>query len=137
MFTSMLGDLKGYFGKAFVMAVWLPVGVFASALAVVLAPGTALLQAIQSMWNSSNLEKASLLAIEFLLVVTLVAYMLQQLQVPVTQFFEGYWEGWPILNLWGAWKKKSCAKALQTLDERIDYLDEQIPLAEKEGGKRR
>jgi hypothetical protein len=133
MFTTILGDLKGYFGKAFIMSVWLPVAVFISGLAAVIAPGTAFMQAIQTAGTEADLKETSLLAIALFLAVTLIAYIIQQLQVPITQFFEGYWDKWPILNRWGNARKKRYLGQLTVLNNRINYLDEQIPLEEMEG----
>lgn len=130
MFTTYLGELREYVGKGFVLAVWLPVLTFASALFVVYQVGRGSLNAAWSSWLILPLDGQVVQIIEFLAVVTLVAYVVHQLEVPITRFFEGYWESWPFLSNLGHWKAERYKRYLAALDKQIEHLEE-VPAGQK------
>jgi hypothetical protein len=133
MFSTFIGELRGYFGKAFVLAVWLPVFVFASLSLVVYLLGSGSLEVVWQHWRSLQLDEQIVLAIAFLAPVTLFAFVIHYLQVPITRLFEGYWEGWPGLRALGRWKRERHQKQAQTLDERLGQLGQEIPALEQGG----
>ncbi len=127
MFTSILGELKGWFGRAFVLAVWLPVFVFASAAAAVYLAGAGRLASFAAAWAQWGADQKIITSAEFLLAVTLVAYALDFAQVSVTRLFEGYWPGLPPLRALAGWRRRRYGRALDALTERVEELSEQIP----------
>jgi hypothetical protein len=132
MFTSILGELKGWFGRAFVLAVWLPVFVFASAGAAVWLAGAGRLASFADAWAQWRADEKLILSAEFLLAVTLAAYAVDFAQVSVTRLFEGYWSGLPLLRSFGERRRRRYERVLATLDERLEELSEQIPAEEVE-----
>ena len=73
MFSTYLGELKGYVGKAFVLAVWLPVFVFASLGMVIYLEGSGSLGSAWQRWNALTVGGQGVLAMEFLIAVTFKA----------------------------------------------------------------
>jgi len=130
MFTTYLGELREYIGKGFVLAVWLPVLAFASVLFVVYQAGRGSLNAAWSSWLILPLGGQLVQVIEFLAVVTLVAYVIHQLEVPITRFFEGYWQSWPFLSNLGHWKAERYKRYLAALDKQIEK-SEDVPAGQK------
>lgn len=131
MFTSTLGELKDWFGRAFVLAVWLPVFIFASAGAAVWLAGAGRLASFADAWGQWRADEKLILSAEFLLAVTLAAYAVDFAQVSVTRLFEGYWSGLPLLRSFGERRRRRYERLLAPLDERLGQLSEQIP-AEKD-----
>jgi hypothetical protein len=132
VFSAFLGELKGYFGKAFMLAVWLPVFVCVSAGLVVVLVGHNALGSAWKQWLELKIEGQGVLAVAFLMAITLVAFIIHYLQVPISRLYEGYWDDWPILRRLGQWKRKRYANQLTALDERLDALAEQIPTLEQD-----
>ena len=131
VFTSLLGELKGWFGRAFLLAVWLPVFVFAGlGLAVYLA-GAGRLASVAGAWAQWDADEKIILSAEFVVAVTLVAYALDFAQVFITRLFEGYWAELPLLRPLGDWRRRRYERALRRLDERLEQLSEQIPALEE------
>lgn len=133
MFTSILGELKGWFGRAFVLAVWLPVFVFASAGAAVYVAGAGSLSSLSAAWAGRGADEKIVLSAGFVLAVTLVAFALDFAQASVTRLFEGYWPALPILRSFARWRRRRYERSLGPLDERLGELSEQIPGEEDEG----
>lgn len=130
LFTSLAGELKGWVGKAFVMAVWLPVLVFACAgLAVYLAGAGALASAPAEWARRGADDKAIFLAV-FVGVVTLAAFVLDFAQVPLVRLFEGYWAELPLLRQVGRRRQRRYERDLARMDERLEQLSEQLPASE-------
>lgn len=91
MFATLLQELRGYFGRAFVLGAFLPTAVFVGtnvALGLEIGPG---LSRTSNDWNnlSGTLKGLAILAVFVVLIV--VAYVLYSLQYVVTRLFEGYW----------------------------------------------
>lgn len=131
VFTSLLGELKGWFGRAFLLAVWLPVFVFAGlGLAVYLA-GAGRLASVAGAWAQWDADEKIILSAEFLVAVTLVAYALDFAQVLITRLFEGYWAELPLLRPLGDWRRRRYRSEVERLDKRLEKLSERIPALEE------
>ncbi len=133
MFSSFLGELKGYFGKAFVLAVWLPILLFTSAGLAVYLAGAGILRVSWERWLGLQIEDKVLLAAAFLITVTLTAFVIDHMQVPITRMFEGYWDDVTGLRAFGRFKRRRCERQLNLLDARLEVLAEEIPTLEQNG----
>lgn len=127
MFTSLLGELKGWFGRAFLLAVWLPVFVFASAVTAVYLAGAGALTSSAAMWAQWRVDEKIILSAKFIIVVTLVAFVLDFAQVSITRLFEGYWDDLPLLRTFGRWRRQRYEREISRLNQRLDHLSEKIP----------
>ena len=127
MFTSLLGELKNWFGRAFLLAVWLPVFVFASAATAVYLAGAGALTSSAVMWAQWGLDAKIILSATFIVVITLVAFVLDFTQVSITRLFEGYWAELPLLRTFGRWRRQSYEREISRLDQRLEHLSEKIP----------
>ena len=127
MFTSLLGELKNWFGRAFLVAVWLPVFVFASAATAVYLAGAGALTSSAVMWAQWGLDEKIILSASFIIVVTLVAFVLDFAQVSITRLFEGYWDELPLLRTFGRWRRQRYEREISRLNQRLDELSERIP----------
>ena len=134
MFTTTLSSLKDWFGRAFVLAVWLPVFVFASAAVAVYLAGAGRLASSASAWAQWRADEKLIISAEFLLAVTLAAYALDFSQVTITRLLEGYWPGLPLLRSLTRWRTQRYEREVARLDQRLELLSEQIP--EEEDGRR-
>jgi hypothetical protein len=137
MFTSIVGELigqlKGWFGRAFLLAVWLPVFIFASAGAAVYLAGAGGLGTFAAAWAQWQAADKAVVSALFVLAVSLVAFVLEFAQVSITRLFEGYWSGVPLLRSFGGRRRRRFERALETLDRRLEELSELIPAEETAG----
>jgi hypothetical protein len=133
LFTSIMGELKGWFNRAFLMAVWLPVCVFASAATVVYLAGAGELASGAAAWAQWQTDEKVILVAEFVIVITLVAFGLEYVQVSITRLFEGYWTELPVLRSFGQWKRRRYELEINSLDRRLEYLSQEIPELEAAG----
>lgn len=130
MFTSLLGELKGWFGRAFLLAVWLPVFIFASAASVVYLAGAGAAVFGATAWARGGVDDKIVLSAEFILAVTLVAFVVDYVQVPITRLFEGYW---PALRPLERWRRRRYERALGQLDDRLNRLGKEVLALKAEG----
>jgi hypothetical protein len=131
MFTSIVGELigqlKGWFGRGFILAVWLPVFIFASAAAAVYLAGAGGVGTFAAVWAQWSAGDKALVSAEFVLAVSLVAFALEFAQVSITRLFEGYWSGILLLRSFGDWRRRRFERTLARLNERLEQLSELIP----------
>ena len=85
---------------------WLPVFVFASAAAAVYLAGAGALTSSAAVWAQWRADEKIILSAEFIIVVTLVAFVLDFAQVSITRLFEGYWADLPLLRTFGRWRRR-------------------------------
>lgn len=128
MFTSLLGELKGWFGRAFLLSVWLPVFIFAGAGLSVYLAGAGTLASAFDIWDQWSADRKAIFTAVFILVVTLIAFALEFAQVSITRLFEGYWADFALLSSLGRWRRRRYERTLERLDSRLDHLSEQIPM---------
>src|SRR2546423_2191831 len=126
MFSTFLSELRGYLGKAFILATWVPVLIFASAsVAIYLAGNRSLGQAWQ-IWLNLTLGGQGMLTIEFLGIVTFIAFIFYSVQIPVTQLFEGYWNRIPGLRILEKKKREYYKRFLEKQDGRIQQIADEV-----------
>ena len=90
MFTTFLDQAKNYLGKAFILAVWIPVFIFSVSLATVYFAGTNSFILNWEKWLKLATETKLTLGFISLVIITLIAFIIHYLQVPITRLFEGY-----------------------------------------------
>src|SRR5207249_413363 len=95
MFSSFFGPIKESLGKAFLLTVWLPVLIFASATVTVYLIANRSLNYTWQNWLTLSLGGQGLVTIGFLMVTTLVAFAFYYVMGVISQLFEGYWEKIP------------------------------------------
>ena len=131
MFSTFLGQVNEYFGKAFIIAVWMPLLVFAGTLFTVYFVATNSLAATWQKWILLNTQAQLVLGFIFLIVITLIAFIIHYLQVPISRFFEGYWSKLPLLSILRSWKCQQYKCQLSNRWQKIEQLEEEIPVLEK------
>jgi hypothetical protein len=116
MFSTVLQELKGYFGRGFLLAVFFPVLLFESASLALFFESTQGLKATLAAWEAFSLQTQALLLVGGLAIAVILAYFLRNLQYSITRLFEGYWSQIPVL--------RSLRNARVDLHRRRwDYLD--------------
>lgn len=133
MFSNFFGEIKGYFGKPFIPAVWMPLLIFSGAILAVYFTGQgSLVTNWQEFWTF-NIEIKILLVSTFLIIVTLIALVVHYLQVPISRLFEGYWQAIPFfLSVVASRKKNYYQKQFLRYFNILDTLEESIPSLEQE-----
>lgn len=90
MLGTFLDKLSGFFGLRFVIAFWSPSCIFFGTIiglvGVVLGPPV-----ILSWWSHLDFTEQVLFVSVILLVITLLAYLLEAISVPLTNLFAGNW----------------------------------------------
>jgi hypothetical protein len=115
---TFLDKLGGFFDRRFVIAFWAPAFVVLGLLGSIAAFRVDLDRVIAA-WTSASAALQVLSAFAALLLVTLVAFLLQALVVPVVRLFEGF--GWPE---WLAdWMTSEQTRVFHKLQMRIDVTD--------------
>jgi hypothetical protein len=110
MLGTFLDKLNNLFDRRFVITYWSPIfiglGLMVGLIGSLIGFSTAL-----GWWTQRNVTEQVLLGVSVLLVITVLAYLLETLTIPLIRLYEGYWpKGW--LTGW-AWtlqetrKKKS------------------------------
>ncbi len=128
MFNKFLSEIKGYFGKAFVLAVWLPVLIFAVALVTVCMAGDNSPETVWQQWQQwADMNKSLLPATIFLFAVTLIAFVIHYLQVPITRLFEGYWPFWSLFKPLRRWKRHYYGRKWKQIEESWLKVSRDIP----------
>lgn len=90
MFSTFLAKTKDYLGKAFILAVWIPVLIFSGSVTTVYLAETNSLISTWEKWLKLGTETKLTLAFISLVIITLIAFIIHYLQVPISRFFEGY-----------------------------------------------
>jgi hypothetical protein len=91
VFSTVVEQLTGYFGRSFVLAAFVPTFVFTC---VSLALGFEIADGLRTSfhaWDSLSGQLQAFSVVGLLIVVTLFAYLLANLQFTITRLFEGYW----------------------------------------------
>ncbi len=99
MFSTVLQELKGYFGRDFMLSAFSPLLIFSGASLALFFEITQGLGAALAMWEklSALIQVVALLA--GLVVVAFLAYLTDNFQYSITRLFEGYWSRIPLLSL--------------------------------------
>lgn len=116
MFSTVLTELKSYFGRDFLLGVFFPVLMFVGLSLALLFEITSGLSSSITAWEKLSLQTQGLLVLSLLVASTLASYLIYNFQYVVTRFFEGYWSRVPLL---GRWRNKRVLFHQQ----RWDYLN--------------
>lgn len=115
MFSTVLQELKGYFGRDFLLAAFFPVLLFAGLSLALYAEVVWGVAAALAQWEQTGATIRLLLTLGGLLAVAVCAYLLYNGQYILIRLFEGYWPRWlhGLRNRRAEWHKK-----------RWEHLDE-------------
>jgi hypothetical protein len=127
---TFLDRLGGLFDRRFVVAFWAPAFVALGLLACVAALRVDL-ERIIAAWSSAGTVHQVLSAFMGLLAVTLIAFLLQALVVPIVRLFEGFgWPGWL-----ADWMTRQQTRVFDDLEERAHFDEVPVSQALKQVGK--
>ena len=131
MFSAFLGGVKGYFGKGFVLAVWVPVLIASFAILMTVAGTQAKLECYWKNWLALGSELQTFVGIIVFFIITLIAFFLHHLQLQITQFFEGYWPEIGAIGKFKYWKRRRYIHQFRNIHAFLKILGEKIPLLEE------
>lgn len=135
MFSTVLQNLKTYFGdsfgQAFILGVFLPVLIFVSlSLALYLEITQGLGTAIAAWDKLSGLNQFLLVLAELIFVLVL-AYLIYNFQYSFIRLFEGYWPNWrPVNYLRGRFVERQ-RKRWNSLDDQAHSIWNTRPASAK------
>jgi len=97
MLGTFLDKLNVFFDRRFMIAYWSPIfigsGLVAGLVAILIGPSSAL-----GWWTGRTGTEQILLGVGALLVITVLAYLLEALTIPVVRLYEGYWPRGSLTN---------------------------------------
>ena len=126
MFSTFLQELRGYLGKGYLLAVFVPTLLFATAhLLIYLEISQGLGQAWQQ-WTSLSTDAKIILPLIGLIGLAFLAYLVHNLQLPITRLFEGYWNNWPILRWLQEPRRRRYLTEWIYLNERVATLEQSV-----------
>lgn len=91
MFSTMLQELKGSFGRAFVLSAFFPLLVFSAASLALFLEATQGLGNALAAWEKIPVLTQSLVLVAGLVPLVFLAYFSYNFQYLITRLFEGYW----------------------------------------------
>ncbi len=104
MLGTFLDKLNVFFDRRFMIAYWSPIfiglGLVAGLVAILIGPSLALV-----WWTGRSGTEQILLGVGALLVITVLAYLLEALTIPVVRLYEGYWPKGSLTN-WACQRQK-------------------------------
>lgn len=99
MFSTFLQEVRGYLGKGFLLSVFIPTLIFASAHAAIYLELSLGLGVAWRRWATFSTEAKAMLILAALISLTFFAYVIHNLQLGITRLFEGYWDSWVLSRL--------------------------------------
>ncbi len=103
MFATVLQELKGYFGRSFLLAVFFPVLFFVGSSLVIYLEITYGLGTAITMLGKLPLFTQTLLLLSALAAIATLAYLVANFQYSINQLFAGYWPHLPLFNNLRGW----------------------------------
>jgi hypothetical protein len=110
MLVAFLDKVGGFFDRRFMVAFWAPFFLFTACAAGTFAFARGGTASLISEWNAQDASTQALLALGYLLIITVGAYLLQAFASPIISFYEGYWPGWMIFLI--HWSQVTMQKSL-------------------------
>jgi hypothetical protein len=102
---TFLEKLNVFFDRRFMIAYWSPIfigiGLAAGLVTVLIGPSAAL-----GWWAGRSGTEQILLGVGILLVITVLAYLLEALTIPIVRLYEGYWPKGRLTN-WACTMQKA------------------------------
>lgn len=98
MFSSVLQELKGYFGRDYLLGVFFPVLLFVSANVALYLEVTTGLKTAVLQWDRLPVSVQVLIVLGSLTAVAVISYSIFNFQYVITRLFEGYWRHIPLLS---------------------------------------
>lgn len=98
MFSTLLQEIKVYFGRDFMLAVFFPILFFVSASLALFLEISQGWSAALVEWEKTPLLTQMLALASVLVLVTLFALIIYNFQFVISRLFEGYWARVPILR---------------------------------------
>ncbi|MFN8490281.1 MAG: hypothetical protein U0350_22025 [Caldilineaceae bacterium] len=131
MTTTFLQELRGYLGKGFFLAVFIPTMLFGFVhLTLYLEIAWGLLQAWQR-WADLPSEAKVILGLVGLSGLAFFAYLIHNFQLLITRFFEGYWQNWPLFRWLQEPRRRRYFREWQYLNESVASLAMSVEQAKK------
>lgn len=136
MFSTVLQELKGYFGRDFMLSAFFPLLIFSGASLALFFETTQGLGTALATWEklSALIQIVALLA--GLVVVAFLAYLTDNFQYTITRLFEGYWSRIPLFSRLrnlrvDLYKKRwehlnALAQSARTVTEANEIIAEQL-----------
>ena len=124
MFSTFLQEIRGYLGKGFLLAVFIPTLLFWSINVTIYLTVTMGLDQAWQQWSELSAEARVILLLAGLVGLSFFAYLIHNLQLPITRLFEGYWQGWPLLRWLQEPRRRYYLREWQYLAERVEKLEQ-------------
>jgi hypothetical protein len=125
MFASFLKELGDYLGKRFLFSAFFPSLAFWGLGLATWVAGRGFVVTL-TQWNGQPAEVKTILSLAFLCGVALFAYILHNLQLLLTRFYEGYWRRIPFLSWLGERLCQGQKRQRQELQKEVEVLLKQL-----------
>jgi hypothetical protein len=136
MFSTVLQELKGYFGRDFMLSAFFPLLIFVGASLALFLEITQGLGTALATWEKLSALIQVVALLSGLVVVAFLAYLIDNFQYSITRFFEGYWSRIPLLSRLrnlrvDLYKKRwehlnALAQSAETVTEANEVIAEQL-----------
>ncbi len=117
MFSTVLTELKSYFGRDYLLGVFFPLLTFIGLSLALYYEITQGVSAALARWETLSLSTQALLVLALLVLTTFISYLLYNFQYGATRLFEGYWTGVPLL-------RRLRNRRVTLYQQRWDYLND-------------
>lgn len=99
MFSTVLQELKGYFGRDFFLAVFFPTFTFMGVSSMIVLELVYGLGNVLVQWEKLALQTQSIILLSWTVAVATFSYMIYNYLYVITRLFEGYWSRVPLLAM--------------------------------------
>jgi len=136
MFSTVLQELKGYFGRDFMLSAFFPLLIFTGASLALFLEITQGLGTVLALWEKLSALAQVVALLSGLVIVAFLAYLIDNFQYSIMRLFEGYWSHIPLLSLLrnlrvelykNRWEHlNALAQSAGTLTEANEIIAEQL-----------
>lgn len=99
MFSTVLQELKSYFGRDFFLSVFFPTFTFMGVSSMIVLELVYGLGDVMEQWEKLSLQTQGILLLSWLMAVATFSYMIYNYLYVISRLFEGYWTRVPVLSL--------------------------------------